>query len=219
MEPQFWHRVWQNNTIGFHQTGYHPWLAKIVERKSNNDLFVPLCGKSLDMWPLANHYRRLIGAELSDIACQDFFNDAGVVPRITRDGRHQTYHADTSDYDIKLWQGDYFGLTAAQVNSGESVDIFDRAALVALPESMRMPYVQQLRALCKHATLFLMTLEFDQRQMNGPPFSLDHTMIKNYFSYASSIEKIATQPLNDKIFAQRKLKVSELVESLYLIKW
>jgi thiopurine S-methyltransferase len=219
LEQQFWHQIWENNTIGFHQTDHHPWLEQIVKLKSNDDLFVPLCGKSLDMWPLSGHYRRLIGAELSDIACEDFFKDAGIVPNVAIEAEHRRYQTKTADYEIKLWQGDYFSLSSHQISDADRLDVFDRAAMVALPDQMRLPYVQQLRSLCKHATLFILTLEFDQQQLSGPPFALDDAMIHEYFSFASSIKKIATRPLSDKIFAQRKLRVDELAESLYVIKW
>lgn len=219
MEQQFWHQMWTNNTIGFHQTGYHPWLDKIAALKSSRELFVPLCGKSLDMWPLANYYDRLIGAELSEIACQDFFQEADLAPTVKRMAQHNVYYCRSAEHDIRLWQGDYFALTSEQIGDGARIDIFDRAALVALPEPMRAPYVKQLRTLCNHATLFILTLEFEQSQLSGPPFALNDAMIKDYFGFADSIEKIASQQLDDKIFAQRKLPVSELVESLYIIKW
>ena len=219
MEADFWQDKWVNNLIGFHQTDYHPWLDLIAKHKNNAHLFVPLCGKSLDMWPLAQRYDKLAAAELSEIAFVDFFKEAKLQPQVYSKGLYNRYSLQRSPFDISIWQGDYFGLTNQQLAIGQQVDIFDRAAMIALPALMRDDYVSQLKTLFKHATLFLLTLEFDQQELSGPPFSIDETVIEQSFSFADSIELLATSELSDKIFAQRKLKVSHLVESLYLIKW
>ena len=219
MEPKFWHQVWKNNSIGFHQMEFHPWLKNITEEKMAANVFVPLCGKSLDMWPLAASYDGLIGAELSEIACRDFFTQAKLTPEISNNGQHQQFRFADSEVDIALLMGDYFALSPEQFNAKGGFDIFDRAAMVALPQSMRQAYVDKLRELFKHTTLFIMTLEFDQNEISGPPFCLNDTMINQYFGFATSAKLLESKLLDDKVFAQRKLKVSSLRESLYQITW
>lgn len=65
MEQEFWHERWQNNRIGFHEAEHHPPLAAhwpVVAADSHDDVFVPLCGKLLDMFWLANHGHGVIGS-------------------------------------------------------------------------------------------------------------------------------------------------------------
>jgi hypothetical protein len=52
MEDAFWHKCWERNTLGFHQQQIHPFLAEHFKSRCLPDdkhVFVPLCGKTLDM--------------------------------------------------------------------------------------------------------------------------------------------------------------------------
>ncbi len=56
MDPDFWHERWKNQDIGFHQPDFHALLQKYwprLEIPAAAPVFVPLCGKSLDMVWLA----------------------------------------------------------------------------------------------------------------------------------------------------------------------
>lgn len=46
-----WLKRWDENRIGFHQSNINPYLQKYFDvfSSSENNIFVPLCGKSLDM--------------------------------------------------------------------------------------------------------------------------------------------------------------------------
>ena len=57
MDPQFWQERWQRAETGFHQPSANDrllkyWPALNIER--GGQVFVPLCGKSLDMAWLAD---------------------------------------------------------------------------------------------------------------------------------------------------------------------
>jgi thiopurine S-methyltransferase len=52
MNPEFWLDNWKNNKIGFHQAVANPYLVEFwgrLEVSTNSKVFVPLCGKSLDL--------------------------------------------------------------------------------------------------------------------------------------------------------------------------
>ncbi len=70
MTPDFWLERWQNHEIGFHMPQVQPALGKHWPRLNvakGATVFVPLCGKSLDMAWLADEGYRVIGAELSEM--------------------------------------------------------------------------------------------------------------------------------------------------------
>ena len=76
MDAQFWHQVWQQDQLGFQLAEAHPLLrAQLAALPPGDSVLVPLCGKSPDLHWLAQHYQ-VIGAELSQIACRDFFAEA-----------------------------------------------------------------------------------------------------------------------------------------------
>ncbi|MGZ8252407.1 MAG: thiopurine S-methyltransferase, partial [Methylophilaceae bacterium] len=71
MEASFWHNKWQRGEIAFHQSDANPLLVAHFEALNlpkGSRVFLPLCGKTLDIaWLLAGGYR-VVGAELSEIA-------------------------------------------------------------------------------------------------------------------------------------------------------
>ncbi|WP_286235238.1 hypothetical protein [Thalassotalea sediminis] len=225
MDANFWHKCWQRNTIGFHQVEFHPWLEQLIlpELLTSNDtanaidsddackrVFVPLSGKSDDMLWFAN-YGEVVGAELSRIACRDFFKEQGLDIQAQVHDEFNVYQHE----NISLWQGDFFNLTCEDV--GDFHWIYDRAALVALPEEMQQRYVKHLQTFIKPITkLFLLTVEFPANEMSGPPFSINETAVKALFNNYN-VNCLAVKAIPDKRFAQRVFNVSQFVEKLYVI--
>lgn len=216
MQAEFWHHCWQNQRIGFHQSEVHPLLPVLfsqLEWDRTQAIFVPLCGKSLDLWWLSQ-FGKVIGAELSELACQQFYQEQ-------QQSFLMSEHADFQHFShqaVDIWQGDYFSLSAAHL--GEIGLIYDRAALIALPDPMRIEYVKQLKRLCKGpVALLLLSLEYPQAEMSGPPFAVTEQEIRQLFDFASSIELVALRNLTGRPFAQRQLHVSSLIEKAFYIRW
>lgn len=213
MEADFWHDCWQRNALGFHQHSVHPFLddhlSSLLSQPAQQVL-VPLCGKSLDMIWLAQRLK-VIGAELSAIACADFFKEQKLAYHKQSHGQFNRYWFD----NISLYQGDFWQLSAKDLGI---IDwIYDRAALIALPASLQHQYVEHLMTfMSASTTLCLITLEFPTKELDGPPFPVFADDLKKLFS-ACQINCIASRELADKRFAQRTLKVSQLIERLYFI--
>ena len=213
MENSFWHKCWERNTLGFHQSDVHPLLLqyfKTLSLPSDKHVFVPLCGKTLDMAYLAQHMK-VTGNELSAIACRDFFLDNNLEFQQQTLVQFERFFCP----QLSLFQGDFFQLPSDSI---DTVDwIYDRAALIALPSAMQQKYVNHLKTFfSSHTRLFLVTLEFPKAQLTGPPFSTDSCDMKSLFS-GFNIECAATNELRGKQFAQRKLDVDFLTEKLYII--
>lgn len=213
MKASFWHACWQKNSLGFHQKSIHPFLRQyLLPRLTQSDqsVFVPLCGKSDDMVWLADHMD-VVGAELSEIACRDFFKDK----QLPFDTETLKEFTKFSYKNISLFQGDFFELSAAQFSPFDW--IYDRAAIIALPKSMQSRYVKHLASYLTGKTkLFLISLEFPQQELEGPPFALFEDDIRSLFA-GFQIECVAEHELADKTFAQRTFDVSYLREKLYII--
>jgi len=214
MKPSFWHKCWQRNSLGFHQETVHPFLEQLLLPRltsTTEHVFLPLCGKSLDMVWFAQRMK-VSGAELSEIACHDFFQEKDLTFELQQRSCFNVY----SYENIQLWQGDFFKLLPADL---DKIDwIYDRAAIIALPESMQQQYVQHLsKFVSEHTTLFLISLEFPQEELEGPPFSISSLKVAQLFS-DFEVNCIAEHELVDKKFAQRTFNVKKLVERLYLIK-
>lgn len=233
MKASFWHACWERNSLGFHQKSIHPFLsqyllplitpkAHINEPNKSQTVFVPLCGKSDDMVWLAEHFD-VVGAELSEIACRDFFTEKNISvtprtvvhPKSIVSSKLNENFKQYSHQNITLWQGDFFHLSSNQLPVFDW--IYDRAAIIALPKTMQHNYASHLASFISvHSQLFLISLEFPQDELEGPPFAIFEQDIERLFS-GFKIQCIAERELKDKTFAQRKFNVSYLKEKLYLI--
>ena len=179
MQQDFWHNKWKNSDIGFHNSDANPLLIKhfhALGLASGSRVFLPLCGKTLDIhWLLAQGFQ-VVGAELSPIAIEQLFDELGVTPEITQLDNLQLYRAP----NIDIFVGDIFNLTQHFIGKVDA--IYDRAALVALPFEMRTPYTSHLTAITGNAKQLLICFEYDQNQLAGPPFSISHDEVKAHYS-------------------------------------
>ena len=168
MEQTFWLEHWAANKIGFHRTETNPllkrhWAAMDIDPAER--VFVPLCGKSLDMAWLAEVGHDIVGVELSPLAIQDFFKEQGISAASSRTADFLRLQSDS----ITLFAGDFFELKPAHVQPVGAV--YDRGALIALPEEMRKLYANRLPELAP-APVLLITVLYDQSEMPGPPFAV-----------------------------------------------
>ena len=213
MNPEFWHQCWENTHIGFHQDELQPLLVKHfpdLSQPGESRVFIPLCGKSSDIFYFAQHFT-VVGNELSAIACHDFFSENKVIPQINHAEPFNIYQHGS----ISLYQGDFFALQAADFEPFDWV--YDRGALIALPEPMRQQYLQHLSGFITGRTrVFLLTLEYPQNEMKGPPFSISEAEVKRLFT-DYDINKLASRELTGQKFARRSFPVTELIETLYII--
>jgi thiopurine S-methyltransferase len=178
MEHEFWLKRWKTQDIGFHQPQFDPALDKFWSRlavPAGARVFVPLCGKSLDMQWLAERGHAVVGAELSEQAVDEFFAERDLVPNVRREGGFTV--KSSGPYDS--WVGDFFALPPSAVAG--VAGIYDRAALVALPADMQRRYADKLKALLPTAPILLITIDYDQREMDGPPFATSPKMIDALF--------------------------------------
>lgn len=220
MHPEFWLERWQRNEIGFHQDRPHPALEAHWARLGLNGgerVFVPLAGKSRDMAWLAQHGFSVLGVELSRVAVEAFFAEAHLTPETdsltTNAPQPLLKYAGAG---ITLLCGNFFDLTVEQI--GRFGAVFDRAALVALPPAMRRDYAEQMLRLSPPGTkTLLVTLEYDQERMPGPPHNVSESEVRALFGTRYRVELLArTNQLADfPKFA--KAGVDHLSESVWLL--
>lgn len=66
MDSKFWHDVWDEGQIGFHQSEVNKNLKNHISLLQNTDheILVPLCGKTLDMNYLLSKKFKVYGVEI-----------------------------------------------------------------------------------------------------------------------------------------------------------
>jgi len=179
MDHNYWHKKWEKNDIGFHISEANPLLVENFEAlalKKGSRVFLPLCGKTRDIpWLLSNGYR-VAGAELSKIAVQQLFNEIGITPTVSHIDALEHYGAE----GIDIYVGDIFNLSGNVL--GKIDAIYDRAALVALPDEVRERYSAHLAEITDSAPQLLICFEYDQALQPGPPFSVPREELYRHYS-------------------------------------
>ena len=188
MEADFWEDRWRANQIGFHQPDVNGLLRRHwreLEVPPEAPVFVPLCGKSLDMRWLAERGHPVRGVELSAVAVRAFFRELGDVPECS--ARGELVRCASGAFTI--WQGDFFSLRARDLADVKSA--YDRAALIALPPAMRERYAKRLQSLLvAGAKILLITVEYDQGLVAGPPFSVSPEEVQGLFGERCTVERV-----------------------------
>lgn len=167
MKPDYWLERWQEGRIGFHRADANPALVKHHGRVLAEcvRVLVPLCGKSADLEWLVVEGHEVVGIELSELAAQAFFSERGFTP----ERREQAPFVAYQHGNVTILVGDFFA--ASEDNVGSFDGVYDRAALIALPDDLRARYTQHLSTLLTpKAKMLLVTLYYDAE--GGPPFSV-----------------------------------------------
>ncbi|MDB9834466.1 thiopurine S-methyltransferase [Candidatus Poseidoniaceae archaeon] len=190
----FWHQRWDDNQTGWHRDVVNDLLIKhwpSLNLEQGINVLVPLCGKSVDMHWLVQQGHSVTGIELVETAVEAFFSEAKKTPTVESLGEIKQY----KEGKTTLLQGDVMAVRPTMVSSGAW---YDRAALIALPSTMRPAYVKQIRALCQPGSTGLMiTFSYPQKEMQGPPFSLPDEEVLRLFEPEFEVELLERIALED----------------------
>ncbi len=215
MEKQFWLDRWAEQRIGFHLSDINPHLRRhwsSLGVPPGGRVLVPLCGKSLDMLWLRDQGYEVLGVEFSAIAIRDFARENSLAMETFADGDFIGVRTD----GVTLLQGDFFHLY--QRWTAGVVAVYDRAALVALPGEMRQRYVARLARLLGPGTqMLLVSMDYPQDEMNGPPFNVSEDEIALLYEDAFELELLETV---DVLAANPRLAekgISRMMEQIWRI--
>lgn len=204
MDSNFWINKWERGETRFHQSQYHSLLVKYGDKLTKGTILVPLCGKSLDMLYLASKGHSVIGVELSPIACKDFFEEEGIEYTTVSVQDFIVFESDK----ITLWCGDFFKLPQAVWD--KVTGVYDRAALIALPEDIRKLYAAEFfKRSTKQIEILLITLEYLKDSFQGPPFSVEEDEVKGIYG-PLNIQKIHSEK-EGKLTKDKSIEITENV--------
>ncbi len=210
-----WHARWDEGRIGFHLDQVHPDLIAneaTFLADGPHRVLIPLCGKTLDLEWLAARGHHVVGVELVPKAVEAFFAEHNLVPDRTTQAGLMVYR----HHNIEVIAADVFDVRREHV--GNIDRIWDRAALIALPEAIRTRYVQHLRGLANHDFVLLQnTLDYDPTVSEGPPFAIDDAAIAAYYGDLN-VHKLAEENLLSTEPRWRAMGHAWFVSRTYLIR-
>jgi thiopurine S-methyltransferase len=213
LQPDFWHRRWQIGQIGFHQSAVDRHLERYwpdLRLAGGSRVFVPLCGKSLDLLWLQERHESVTGVELSSVALESFCVEHGVPARRRVLDHFDVYEAS----NLRLYRGDFFALTPELL--GPVSAVYDRAALISWVPEARAAYVEHLATLTGPGTqTLLVTMEYAQSQMAGPPFSVSADEVDRLYAGSHAIQRLSREDILANEPRLRARGVTELHEACY----
>jgi thiopurine S-methyltransferase len=169
-----------------------------------------LCGKSLDMLWLRDQGHFVIGVELAAAALEAFCLENGIPARRRVGGDFDVYEAE----NLALFRGDFFKLTPDLL--GDIAAIYDRAALISWTAELRPAYADHVAVLAPSGMpMLLITLEYAQAQMPGPPFSVARDEVERLYSANFKIRELSRR---DVLASEPRLRtrgVTALTEVCY----
>jgi thiopurine S-methyltransferase len=207
MDAEFWHKLWDTNNIGFHNKEVNQLFLENfpkLELKKNTRIFIPLCGKTVDIKYLLDNGYRVVGIELNENAVKELFSSLRIEASITTIGSLLLFSAE----NIDIFVGDIFELN--KLTLGKVDIIYDRGAIVALPSEIRKNYTLLLVSITNNAPQLIITYEYEQNLMEGPPFSVKESQLKAYYNDYYNLRLL--EVVKPKAF--NKLDISEAVWSL-----
>ena len=216
MDPDFWHARWRTSEIGFHQEEINLHLQNFWAQTgtaAGSSVFVPLCGKSRDLLWLREQGHPVLGVEISPIAVEAFFQENGLVARQTMQGSFTRW-----EYEgLVILCGDFFDLQHEDLAGVGAT--YDRASLIALPPALRQRYAEQFtRLLPAAAPTLLVTLEYPQQEMDGPPFSVTEEEVRGLFEPQRQVTRLYRQSILEENPRFQARGLSRLEEKAYRIQ-
>ena len=185
MHYGFWNKRWVTSQTGFHLDDVNQSLIQYFPKlKPGAHVLVPLCGKTKDLLWLAEQGYVVTGVEFVEQAALDFFADNNLKKTRQETSTGAVYRA--TAWPLEIVVGDIFDFLQVDFDA-----LYDRAALIALPEEKRAAYTAHCQArLNADARVLLVTLEYPQELMTGPPFSVTSAEVDRL--WAGRMDKLAS---------------------------
>lgn len=215
MEKDFWLERWEREEIGFHEGGVNAYLLEFwqeLKLEPASTVFVPLCGKSLDLKWLREQGHPVMGVEISKIAVQAFFDENGYAATHSSHDKFDRCEAN----GICILCGDFFELSYKDLESVNGV--YDRASMIALPPEMRKRYVGHLVSILPAGVkILLIAVDYSQEEMAGPPFALASDEVQMLYGKYASIKQLAQYDVLEKNSRFKSRGLTRMQETVYLL--
>ena len=213
VDNQHWLDRWKEDRIGFHEAAVNRHLKTHLPQfalPAAASVFLPLCGKAQDIVWLAQQGYEVIGIELSQLAIEAFFAENSLEFECFDTHCFTIYKS----ANISLLQGDFFDLRSEDLAACDLV--YDRAALIAMELPDRPRYFEHMLSIIPSLSkMLLVTLDYDQSEMLGPPFSVPTDEVYQHYADAFSINLLERNEVIDERPRWRKVGLTALSESVF----
>ncbi len=216
MGPDYWKKAWREGRTRFHQHNVNHHLETFyprLELRPGDEVFVPLCGKSLDMLWLRDQGLHVIGVEVSQQAVDAFFDENSIERSTEKSKYHRVHHG----AGVTIIEGDYYRVGQRLVQGIKGV--YDRAAYIALPPDERVRYVRHMARLAPPGSrVLLLTIEHAGTESPGPPFSIPAGEVEANYGDTFEVELLVDDDILSQSAMFQERGASLLRERVFLLR-
>jgi len=179
----YWANRWEEGKTGWHKDEPNPHLVNnahlFVPFNEKYRIFVPLCGKSLDILWLYKKGHEVVGVEGVDSVVQQFGEEHSLNFTVEDLGWATLYK--TSDSKLKIYVCDFFSMKTQEIGRVDAV--WDRGSLVAINPSLRPAYVDLMKKMVRpHFRYLVSVLDYiPNEKFSGPPCAVPVAKLHEYF--------------------------------------
>jgi thiopurine S-methyltransferase len=180
----YWQSRWVSGDSNWHFQNPNEFLVRHLDLlkagREHVRIFLPLCGKSVDLVWLYNQGHTVVGLEGVPFVAEEVFQDANLdyeklfLPEI--DG----FVFKTPDERLTVYSCDFFNVDPQIIGQFEAV--FDRGAFEAIDKKDRKAYTDLIfKLLAPKFRIILTGYEYDTDVYGGTPRNVDREEVYNLF--------------------------------------
>lgn len=195
-----WQELWDTGNILWHMNDVNKDLLKYADRlfdkQTNLRVFVPMCGKSVDMKWLALQGHTVIGVELIESSIWEFFEEQNLEYTVSTVEPQQIKVYKAKEMEISIFCCDILIINKDAIGAVDA--IWDRGGLIAINKSDRERYAQvMLSVMSPRCRYLLETLEYDPLLYGGPPHHTTQEIVRKLFGAQCSIDLLHLRKYED----------------------
>mmetsp|Transcript_16106 Transcript_16106/g.18239 ORF Transcript_16106/g.18239 Transcript_16106/m.18239 type:complete len:287 (-) Transcript_16106:1581-2441(-) len=222
-----WDKRWKRDGTrpGFHNLEVNKHLVEYLERvrreagdkESKWNVLVPLCGKTVDMGFLESNGYNVVGVEFIQDAIDQFADEQGFTwqqPESVDD--FVVFNKDVGS-GLSIWKGDFFKFKDSFTSKNKETFnfVWDRAAMVAIQPVLRRQYADTIKAMGEN--MILVTFEYDQNEMDGPPFSVPTNEVYELYQDKYNITLVSRESIAKALPKLAARGISEGYENVFIL--
>ncbi|CAH1776284.1 unnamed protein product [Owenia fusiformis] len=189
-----WNKAWTSwdpDRVPFHKVDVHEALETYIEPLTDGrtelKIFVPLCGKSVDLKWLCDRGHHVVGVEIAELAIQQFSEEQGIEFKSQPIGPIEGTVYKSIDGKLEILSCDLFSISRQVIGGFDAV--WDRGSLVAINRDQRKEYSQLMHSLVKDDGKYLITAsQYDMDQYSGPPHCVTPADMETLYGEKFEIE-------------------------------
>lgn len=199
---EYWTKLWNTSTTPWHEQNVNSFLLRhadeLIDNREHIRIFVPLCGKTVDMKWLADKGHTVVGLDCSHLALESFFNEHALEFTTEPVNRLNGVLYKSTTLSISLYCCNVMEFDKANEERFDAV--WDHGSLVAVRLADIPRYVEVIRSLMTDDCRYLLeTVDYDKKLYDGPPNSFaDADVIQELFGDHFCCRKLSTEEDEEK---------------------